>query len=344
MNRLISTAAVLRNSLRIHPDHFRRDLPRDRAIELFRDHVELIEIETNSYCNRTCAFCPNVSIDRRSERNPMPDDTWQAILTGLRELDFAGTIVWSRYAEALAQKDIVDRVRAVHEAAPKARLAMNSNGDYLTPTLLEELADAGMERIWVDIYLPDDQPYTTELAQQYLDKFLSRVKRGATITGDEPELTGTLDVDRIEVLLVCRNLDSMSKHQLSDRGGLVKIANQVQRTSPCYAPYKHLVIDWDGSVIPCCQLRSDTPQHAGYVAGRVGKDFGLVDAYASLAGWRESLRGFGPKASPCNTCNVSQYSDDAFTVMVSATLAGDSRLGTTVRAVVGPLVPKRARF
>jgi radical SAM protein with 4Fe4S-binding SPASM domain len=274
----------------------------------------------------------------------MPPETWQAILDGLRETRFEGTVVWSRYAEALAQKDIINRIRAVRSAAPRARLAMNSNGDYLTAALLDELADAGMQRMWVDIYLPDEQPYSTELARHYLDKFLARVKHTASMTADSPELTGTLDYDRIDVLLVCRNLDSMRKHELSDRGGLVTIAAPVQRTSPCYAPYKHLVIDWDGSIVPCCQLRSDASQHASYVTGRIGKNFDLLDAYLSLAGWRDSLRHFGPKQAPCNTCNVWQYNDDPLSVAISRALSGDSKVSSALRSTVAPLLAKRTRF
>ena len=51
-----SFAAVAKNSLRMEPDQFRTDLSPDRALELFQRHVELIEVETTSYCNRTCSF------------------------------------------------------------------------------------------------------------------------------------------------------------------------------------------------------------------------------------------------------------------------------------------------
>jgi hypothetical protein len=63
-----SAAALVRNSLRIEPDQFRLDLSHRDAVGLFKRRVELLEIETTSYCNRTCSFCPNAFIDRLSEK------------------------------------------------------------------------------------------------------------------------------------------------------------------------------------------------------------------------------------------------------------------------------------
>src|SRR2546423_3200780 len=125
-----SIGAVIRNSLRMEDGHFRFDLPRDEALALFRDHVELIEFETISYCNRTCSFCPNSFIDRRSEKLSMPDSAWAAILDGLRDVGYSRTLVWSRYSEPLSEPAIVGRIRQARAAAPRARICVNSNGDY----------------------------------------------------------------------------------------------------------------------------------------------------------------------------------------------------------------------
>jgi hypothetical protein len=345
LTRFSSFAAVAKNSLMMEPDQFRTDLSPDRARELFKRHVELIEVETTSYCNRTCSFCPNAQIDRRSEKHIMPEETWQAILDGMREVDFDGSIVWSRYSEPLSEKRILDRIREVRLAAPKARITVNSNGDFLTADYLEKLADAGLDRIWIDIYIPDEEVYDLKVAHNYHDRFLGRIGKKAVITETEPELASTVIYDRIEITTHVRNVAVMLKRDMSDRGGLISLARKTTRQAPCYAPYKHLVIDNDGSVVVCCQLRSDSPSHATAVMGKIGVNgMGLVDAYVALGKWRESLRGFNAKASPCTTCTVSEYNAGPLSRMVSDALANDTAFAAAVKTVVQPLMRKKQRW
>src|SRR5262245_60456183 len=142
-SRVHSAAVVLRNSLRIQSEHFVSDLPRSKAIDLFRKRVEIIEVETTSYCNRTCSFCPNSFLDRITEKRSMPEFVWKTILDGLREVRFDGSFVWSRYSEPLSERRIVERIREVRNAAPQCQIGINSNGDFLGDEYLKELEDAG---------------------------------------------------------------------------------------------------------------------------------------------------------------------------------------------------------
>jgi MoaA/NifB/PqqE/SkfB family radical SAM enzyme len=341
-----SLGAVVRNSLRMEDAHFRSDLPRDEAVRLFGEQVELIEFETTSYCNRTCSFCPNSIIDRLSEKLIMPEATWQAILDGLREVEYSSTIVWSRYSEPLSERRILERVRQVREAAPRARICINSNGDYLDADYLRELEESGLDRLWVDIYFPDDEVYDLDKATLYHAKFLKRTNRTGTMVATAPELSYKIASDRLEIVTHVRNVAAMKAMDLSDRGGLVQIARQTVREAPCYAPYKHLVIDWDGSIVICCQLRSDSASHQDGVVGKIGTDgITLMDAYLRLAGWRNSLREYGKKDKPCATCNVSEYSSTHLTRLLSSLLSDTrSPMRAVVKTAMRPLLRRRLRF
>ncbi|HKW09750.1 MAG TPA: radical SAM protein, partial [Gemmatimonadaceae bacterium] len=176
-----SLGAVVRNSLRIEADHFRADLPHERATRLAKNYLELIEVETVSYCNRTCSFCPNQFIDRRSEKHVMPEHAWQTVLTGLRELDYDGTFVWSRYSEPLSERRILDRIREVRAAAPRCRICANTNGDYLNAAFLDELAAVGLNRLFVDLYMPDAETYDLDVAREYHAKFEQRIGKHCTL-------------------------------------------------------------------------------------------------------------------------------------------------------------------
>jgi hypothetical protein len=326
--------------------HFRLDLPHEQALGLFRRNVELIEVETTSYCNRTCSFCPNSFIDRLSEKLTMPESTWQAILDGLKEVDYDGTFVWSRYSEPLSERRILDRIKEVREAAPKSRICINSNGDYLDADYLAELEQTGLDRLWIDIYIPDEETYDQETATKYYTKFLKRIERTGTVTATHPELTCLINSPRIGMVSHVRNVAAMKTMDMSDRGGLIQIARVTARVAPCYAPYKHLVFDWDGSIVVCCQLRSDTPSHSSAVVGKIGVDgIGLTDAYVRLAKWREGLRSYGRKKAPCATCNVSEYVSNVLTRNLAGFLTNaDSPLSSLARGALRPLTRKTLRY
>ena len=338
--------AVVRNSLRMEEAHFRFDLPHEDAVRLFKKHVELVEFETTSYCNRTCSFCPNSFIDRLSDKHIMPEATWNAILHGLQEVSYSGSVVWSRYSEPLSEKRIIERIREIRRVAPCARICINSNGDYLDADYLRELEDAGLDRLFIDVYFPDGETYDCEAAREYHERFLKRIRRPATIIAKSPELSYEIASSKMEVVTHVRNSAALRMMDLSDRAGLIRIARQTEREAPCYAPYKHLVIDWDGSVVICCQVRSDSPEHRAGVIGTIGADgLSLTDAYLRLAGWRRSLRGYGPKQGPCATCNVSEYISTGLTRSLSRLLIKtQSPLRAIVKTAIYPVLRNKQRF
>jgi len=275
----------------------------------------------------------------------MPEESWQAILHGLREVNYNGTFVWSRYAEALSERRVVERIRDVRHSAPDCYIGMNSNGDFLDADYLRELEDAGLNRLWIDLYIPDDEVYDLEVAEKYHDKFIRRIDRRYSLTATLPELSSTIESQKTKITAHARNVAVMKVMDLSDRGGLIQIARETVRDAPCYAPYKHLVVDWDGSVVICCQLRSDSPTHQRGVVGRIGFDgIGLVDGYVRLAGWRSSLRTYGPKPGPCAACNVSEYDSNPLTRALSKVLTDlKSAFRATVKTGMRPVLRKRLR-
>ena len=339
-----SFAALVRNSLRITPDQFRTDLSHADAVRLFQRCVELVEIETTSYCNRTCSFCPNSQIDRISEQKTMPEAVWHSILEGLREIRYNSAFVWSRYSEALSERRIIERIREVRDAAPESHICINSNGDFLDGGYLRELEQAGLDRLWVDLYIPDAEVYSPREATRFHKQFLDRIGRKSTLLTTSPELTHRVQSQRMEIFTHVRNIAVMKAFDLSDRGGLISFARQTIRSAPCYSPYKHLVIDWDGSIVICCELRSDSPTHWEGIVGKIGVDgVGLADAYVRLAKHRALLRTFGPKKGPCSTCNVAEYPSTPAMRLTSKILT-DSALVPVIKTGLWPILRKRRRL
>ncbi len=346
ITRYHSIGAVVRNSLRMYDNHFKVTLPQNEAEQLFQESVELIEVETTSYCNRTCSFCPNSFIDRRSKKQSMPESVWQKILDDLQSINYSGSFVWARYSEPLSEPRIIERIREVRQAAPECRISINTNGDFLNPDYLNKLEEASLNRLFIDIYIPDEETYNLEVAKKYLKKFSERINRSYQVLNTSPEVLCKVDSLKLSIVAVVRNIASFKKIDMSDRGGLMQNARKASRTAPCYAPYKHLVIDWDGSVVVCCQVRSDSSNHANTVVGKIGVDgLSLIEAYIRLAEWRQSLRTYGAKKSPCATCNVSEYESTLLTRSLSRFLVNTkSPVIKASKSILHPLLKNKNRF
>jgi MoaA/NifB/PqqE/SkfB family radical SAM enzyme len=117
------------------------------ARALFRHAVNQVEIEVFSYCNRTCWFCPNSKIDRRSKNNHMPEALYLRILRELAEIEYEGVVTYSRYNEPLSDRIILHRIQQAREILPKAHLMTYTNGDYLTRDYIDDLRAAGLNSL-----------------------------------------------------------------------------------------------------------------------------------------------------------------------------------------------------
>ena len=54
--------------------------------DVFKKSVGRIEIETHSYCNRRCGYCPNVTGDRLTPNERMSEDHFSKIVLDLGEI------------------------------------------------------------------------------------------------------------------------------------------------------------------------------------------------------------------------------------------------------------------
>ena len=125
---------------------------------------------------------------------------------------------------------------------------------------------------------------------------MKAVRGGEFMTGRIPH--GSIDIE-------IRALNYWKTGQ--DRGGLIEgMDRPANRTAPCFFPFAHFYVGYTGDVVPCCQLRGDTPAHAPSVTAKVQADAPIFLAYASEAAarWRRSMTGRKLRAAPCATCTA----------------------------------------
>ena len=279
----------------------------DRAKQLFSKYVDQVEIENHSFCNRICWFCPNAFIDRRSVSHEMPERVFQTIIGGLSEIDYAGALTWSRFHEAMASPRIFDRLRSARAALPRAGLVMISNGDYLNRKTLPRLEELGLDRLIVDLYMPDGRERDPKEIESGLRKFSRR-------TGMTLEQTGDFSY-RVTGLRMKATVDIpfYTESSISTRGGLVEVEklSSYRRRAVCMAPVRHVVIDYNGKGMICCQTRSDAPEHREAIVGDLSESgYGVFHLYRDLGATRRALLSPGEKSGVCLTCDVRDDGPD----------------------------------
>jgi hypothetical protein len=278
---------------------------REAAKEVFRKSVHRIEIETHSYCNRRCGYCPNVVGDRLGENKRMDPAVFSGVVRDLQEIDWAGNFVLTSYNEPLADRIILDRIGEARAALPRAKMMIYTNGDYLTPDYVQELAEAGLDYMHISIHMNAADVYSDIYALDRISEVTTRMRIPAkykTIQRNE-FIIARAPHKRIEIEVRAINYWKHGK----DRGGLIKgMKPEPARTLPCYFPFEYMHIGFEGTIVPCCHIRSDNEEHRPYRTGNLRDYPSLYQAYTSgkLAGWRRHLISTKEKEGPCKTCTV----------------------------------------
>ena len=282
-------------------------LPIVQTRELFARFVDQVEIENHDFCNRICWFCPNSFIDRRSKLRKMKDGVFEKIIGALAEIEYAGNLTWSRYHEALADSSIFERITRARETLPRATLVVISNGDYMDTSTMPRLEESGVDRLILDLYLPDGKECDPAARVKGLRQFCRRT--GLTLEPSS-KVGYTIKGTRMKATL---EIPCYTREDISTRGGLLDVPklNSYQRHAVCLAPIRHLAIDYNGRGMLCCQTRSDAPEHAGAIIGDLNrKSYDLFHLYRDLGAARRALLAPGEKTGACKSCDVRDDGPD----------------------------------
>ena len=276
--------------------------PTEIKKRLFKSYVKLVEIEANAKCNRVCSFCPNIVVDRRRNHTLTDAKLLDRVFEDLGSIDYAQRIRFARYSEPLSNvRYLLDRIRSARRLVPHAVLDVVTNTDYLKRSTLAQLRDAGLNKLYMSIYLKPSEKWTSELARVYGERL--EKKLGTPITSrseTDVSVRCTYKYEGVELVSSCRNFDEYGV----DRGSMLAQYTGESRAGPCREPFWTFIIDYTGAVMPCCNLRSDLDEHKGFIVGDLTNPATTIfDIYAGrLAEWRQSLVGFGSKEHPCQTC------------------------------------------
>jgi radical SAM protein with 4Fe4S-binding SPASM domain len=181
---------------------------------------KLFEINLASTCNRACDFCPDKQSNSTSPIYLSPE-LQSKIINELTALSYSGTICLSGFSEPFLFPDLpvfLQRLRGIADA----KITVNTNGDFLTKPVLEEICDS-VDRLAISLY--------DGIAQE--DRLRDMVAKSNTANMQ-------IDFrDRYSSIAFVNN-----------RGGALGISGpQIETT--CFYPYYCMYVDWTGEVLFC---------------------------------------------------------------------------------------------
>lgn len=191
------------------------------------DFPGLVEIETNTYCNLRCEFCPNSKYTRGLAKNKkiMSPELFKKIINDLASFKFRGELGFDFYGEPLADKRLPEFVAYANKKLPKAKMFINTNGYFLTPELYKQLIANGIKEFTFS---------------QYSEEIPKNMKKTFEYLKANPKVPNVIKWRKF-------GHDSV----LYNRGGDVD-TKKIPDKPICYYPGMHYNILWNGDVIICC--------------------------------------------------------------------------------------------
>tara|TARA_Y100001970_G_C14256939_1_gene876245 strand:- start:1166 stop:1954 length:789 start_codon:yes stop_codon:yes gene_type:complete len=209
----------------------KRALAFPTSFRRIKESFNEIEVETISFCNRKCSYCPNISFDRVESSGSvlMDDSVLDTIFVQLESIGFKGIFSPHMYGEPLLDPRIVDIVKRISDLGAIPKIV--TNGDYLTPNLLQELLASGLKIL----YISKHSPRLSSSAMNTL-KYIEE--------NHNPQLS-------FQVLDFYSDFKS-ERNMVGNRGGNLDI--ETTKKPPIMCPYVlYPVIDVNGVIVLCCQ-------------------------------------------------------------------------------------------
>lgn len=178
-----------------------------------------IAIETSTYCNRTCHYCPNSK--HETPKLFMEERVFKKAIERAKEIDFSGAMNYHFYNEPTLDERLPDFIAYAREQLPKCLHRLITNGDFLTLDLADKYVAAGVSEFTITNHNKNPEAFEKKI-RPVVEKY-PLIARVGTLQGIE----------------------------LSNRGGAIEVENKARGTV-CIQPLKSLQIDYLGDVLLCC--------------------------------------------------------------------------------------------
>lgn len=274
----------------------------------------VVEIETSTYCNRQCEWCPNSKHSRGREHNFMDQTLFKKIIGDLRNIDYHDSISLHNYNEPLLDPNIYERVQYVHEQLPDAEIRFFTNGDFLNLEKCYKLETAGVSLLWITLHEVVDHPAPHAMIEEHWRHVINTT--GSIDLVDKTDLYGFKQSTSFGNMKLLYYVPYIST--LSSRGGLLeKFNHSIDTETVCLAPFTCSAIDYQGNMKICYDIYPDHAPHrekglVGSLAKYSFTDLWFSDKYNEIRMMflrRDCTNGI------CEHCVRNNLDEDSHTIM-----------------------------
>jgi MoaA/NifB/PqqE/SkfB family radical SAM enzyme len=291
----------------------------------------LLQVQTLSACNGKCPFCPYPFVSKELSQGKMEWETYQKIVNECVSFPSLKYFTPMLQNEPLLDKDICKGIRYFKEkSGGKVPIFIVTNGYLLTPPLMKQLVDSGLDHLIISLNAHKKETYEELMPGFEFDRLLSNIENALSSNLRRTKLTlRFLETQRnkneipealrywrkkgahTEVISFINNrADSVDIRGLKSKKSEMLLEGRIKQkafslfSNCCILPFYQMNILFNGDVLLCCNDWRRSP-----ILGNVNRK-NLKDIWEG-EGSREIkakiLQRDYKSVGACKGCSVTEY-------------------------------------
>jgi MoaA/NifB/PqqE/SkfB family radical SAM enzyme len=278
--------------------------------------INHVQVQTISWCNRSCSFCPSQKLERKLEL--MSLETYQRVLDELAAIGFSGRFSPYLQGEPLLDKRLPQLVAMASKTLPNAKLLIQSNGDFLKADNGLLLFEAGLHKLIINAY--DDDGGRISHLSEIVREIVKKMPDVKFIRGDFRRMI-RLEPQRHISREVCIEDKTAWKRDTQDNwAGNVPLIPPLKQPlkKSCFRPFTQLYVQHNGNVVLCC-----CDWKGEVVFGNLN-EASLVEVFSGELAtmYRENLARKNRKMKLCELCDFKAKRPITYTLPEPTIIVG----------------------
>lgn len=126
--------------------------------------INTIMLETTSYCNAICDFCPNSSMARKKEH--MSEEVFEMALERVKELNKPPKIFRLHcLGEPLLSPNLVEYIKRLKKIYPDSEVGFTSNFSVANEDMIYKLLESGLDYITISLNSTNEDSYKNSMGK-----------------------------------------------------------------------------------------------------------------------------------------------------------------------------------